>query len=168
MKILGKIFTKSITLTRSYLFSRKIGTNFAALLIEANTRGQKPTLKRMKQTQLFKRLTSATLAVLLLFLATAGRGVSSHKVVTKKPTTEKSNAQKTTDDEQPVVQEMSMEAVVAPAISFDFEQSFYFLPQVFIIEEFLSISTFKKFDEFYYFFSFFRNVFGHQIATNAP
>ncbi|MFN4144826.1 MAG: hypothetical protein ACK4GN_03305 [Runella sp.] len=119
----------------------------------------------MKQKRLFLKTTSATLAMLLLLLAMVGQWVSSSGKVVEKPKAEQSQSD---SDEQPVLQELSLEAVVAPALTFDFEQSFYFLPTVLGFTTLSSGLLPKRFAEFYYFFSFFRNVFGHHIATNAP
>ncbi len=122
----------------------------------------------MKQNRLFTKLTSATLALLLLLTATAGKVLLVSKAVEKKPVSEQNSKNKKANEERPVVQEMSLVAVVAPAVSFDFEQSFYFLPTIFFIELQETNALPKRFDIFYYFFSFFRNVFGHFIAINAP
>ena len=122
----------------------------------------------MKQRKLYTRVFSAALALLLLFTATAGKALSSRKVSPKKPVAEQIAKKQQNNDERPVIQAMSLEAVVAPAISFDFEQTFYLLPSIWYIE-LPSVSLLpKRFDVFYYFFSFFRNVFGHFIASNAP
>jgi hypothetical protein len=122
----------------------------------------------MKQKRLHTRLISTALAVLLLVTATVGNALSLRKADVKKPIAQQTTKGKTSNEERPVIQDMSLEAVVAPAISFDFEQSFYFLPSLLSIELPFVSSLPKRFDVFYYFFSFFRNVFGHFIATNAP
>ncbi|WP_051210682.1 hypothetical protein [Runella zeae] len=122
----------------------------------------------MKQKKLLTKLTTASLALLLLLTATVGRSIVLKKLEVKKPVAVKTDKEKQTNDERPVIQEMSIEAVVAPAISFDFEQSFYFLPTIYSFELPVICTLPKRFDVFYYFFSFFRNVFGHFIAINAP
>lgn len=122
----------------------------------------------MKQKKLLTKLTTASLALLLLLTATVGRSMVLKKLEVKKPVAVKTDKEKQTNDERPVIQEMSIEAVVAPAISFDFEQSFYFLPTIYSFELPVVCTLPKRFDVFYYFFSFFRNVFGHFIAINAP
>ncbi|WP_273214513.1 hypothetical protein [Runella zeae] len=122
----------------------------------------------MKQKKLLTKLTTASLALLLLLTATVGRSIVLKKLEVKKPVAVKTDKEKQTNDERPVIQEMSIEAVVAPAISFDFEQSFYFLPTIYSFELPVVCTLPKRFDVFYYFFSFFRNVFGHFIAINAP
>lgn len=122
----------------------------------------------MKQKKLLTKLTTASLALLLLLTATVGRSMVLHSREVKKPVAVKTDKEKQAKDERPVIQEMSIEAVVAPAISFDFEQSFYFLPTIYSFELPVVCTLPKRFDVFYYFFSFFRNVFGHFIAINAP
>ncbi len=122
----------------------------------------------MKQKTLCTRIITTALAMLLLITATVGKTLSYRKADIKKPVAEKTTKDKKNNSERPVVQERSLEAVVAPAITFDFEQSFYFLPSIFSIELPFVSSVPKRFDVFYYFFSFFRNVFGHFIAINAP
>ncbi|WP_428654808.1 hypothetical protein [Runella sp.] len=123
----------------------------------------------MKQRRLSTQLTSASLALLLLLTAIAGKSLLLPKAVAKKPVSEQTSKNKKANEERPVIQEMSLVAVVAPAVSFDFEQSFYFLPTIFSIELIGGTNALpKRFDVFYYFFSFFRNVFGHFIAINAP
>jgi hypothetical protein len=122
----------------------------------------------MKQKGLQTRFISTALALLLLLTAMAGKALLLPKADIKKAVAEKASKEKKTDNERPVIQEMSLEAVVAPAISFDFEQSFYFLPTLFSVELPFVSNVPKRFSVFYYFFSFFRNVFGHFIAINAP
>jgi hypothetical protein len=119
----------------------------------------------VKKSRPVIQFTSAFLAVILLFIATAGQSFSHKKELTK---TQKEQAKsKPASDEQPTVQDLSTDVVVTPALSFDFVQDFYLLPKVFIVE-YLGVTLIKQFDIFYYFFSFFRNIFGHHIAINAP
>jgi hypothetical protein len=122
----------------------------------------------MKQNKLYTRLISTALALLLLLTATAGKALSFRKANVKKVVASQTTKGEKANDERPIIQDMSLEAVVAPAISFDFEQSFYFLPSIFSFELPFVSTVPKRFDVFYYFFSFFRNVFGHFIAINAP
>lgn len=141
------------------MFNKKNGTKFATAFSNSVF---------MKQKGLQTRLISTTLALLLLITAMAGKALSLPQADVKKAIAEKTSKDKKAKDERPVIQEISLEAVVAPAISFDFEQSFYFLPTIFCIELPFVSTVPKRFDIFYYFFSFFRNVFGHFIAINAP
>jgi hypothetical protein len=119
----------------------------------------------VKKSRPVIQFTSAFLAILLLFLATAGQSFS-HKKEIKKTQKEQTKGKKASD-ERPTVQELATDVVVTPALSFDFVQDFYLLPRIFIVE-YLGATLIKQFDIFYYFFSFFRNVFGHHIAINAP
>lgn len=119
----------------------------------------------MKQSRWYIRFTAGFLAVWLLVLATTGQAFSTKKTETKKETNAKQS--KTPVEEAPTVQALSFEAVVAPALSFDFTQDFYFLPKIFTVE-YLTVTLRKQFAVFYYYFSFFRTVFGTSIAINAP
>lgn len=146
------------------MFSKKNGTNFATLICKFSCKANLNLMKKKLLT--FQKFTAGSLAIALLFLATAGKILTSSKKVSDKALTEqkaKSEKQKAPT----VVQELSLEAVFAPAISFDFQQDFYFLPQIGLVE-LVRESTPKQFDIFYYFFSYFRNVFGLYIAINAP
>lgn len=78
-----------------------------------------------------------------------------------------SNAQLPEGD-QAKVSTLSLNAVITPAISFDFSHYFYFLPQPvwdFVQDEFYSRVAFK---ESVFLFSYFHRVFGKYIVTNAP
>ena len=106
------------------------------------------------------------LAVLLLFSATVKPSFVSQQQ--KKAVEEASKKSKSGQQETPTVQAQSPDAVVTPALSFDFTQEFYLLAPPIFSEILGNVKLPKQFDAFYYFFSFFRNVFGHHIATNAP
>ena len=70
--------------------------------------------------------------------------------------------------EQPEVSALSLNAVITPAISFDFYQYLYFLPQPvwhFVAKK-LVVRT--AFSEPVYLVSHFQRVFGRFIVTNAP
>jgi hypothetical protein len=72
------------------------------------------------------------------------------------------------EGDQAKVSTLSLNAVITPAISFDFSHYFYFLPQPvwdFVQDEFCSRVAFK---ESFFLFSYFRRVFGKYIVTNAP
>ena len=69
---------------------------------------------------------------------------------------------------QATVSSLSLDAVITPAISFDFSQYFYFLPQQtwsFVQEEAVFEVAFKA---PIYLFSCFTRIFGCYIVTNAP
>ncbi len=79
----------------------------------------------------------------------------------------KANAQ-SGQSEQPEVSALSLNAVITPAISFDFYQYLYFLPQPvwhFVAKK-LVVRT--AFSEPVYLVSHFQRVFGRFIVTNAP
>ncbi|MGG7666031.1 hypothetical protein [Dyadobacter sp. BHUBP1] len=70
--------------------------------------------------------------------------------------------------EQPEISALSLNAVITPAISFDFYQYLYFLPQPvwhFVAQK-LVVRT--AFNEPVYLVSHFQRVFGRFIVTNAP
>lgn len=128
-------------------------------------------MKRQRITLV--RSVSLVLAALLLFLAGWGNTSINPKAVSKAPE-QKAAAQKsgkTTD--MPAGAEISaatFEAVVTPATSFDFGQSIWLLPPpVMAVLLLLATVTVRlSFTDPYFYFSYFRNVFGHFIAPNAP
>ena len=70
--------------------------------------------------------------------------------------------------EQPEVSALSLNAVITPAISFDFYQYLYFLPQPvwhFVAKK-LVVRT--AYSEPVFLVSHFQRVFGRFIVTNAP
>ncbi|WP_229253642.1 hypothetical protein [Dyadobacter sp. NIV53] len=72
------------------------------------------------------------------------------------------------DDGQATVSSLSIDAVITPAISFDFFQYFYFLSQPawsFIQKEPVAEVAFT---ESFFLFTCFSRVFGSYIVTNAP
>ena len=74
----------------------------------------------------------------------------------------------TPDDSHATVSSLSIDAVITPAISFDFFQDFYFLSQPvwsFIQKE--SVAE-VAFTESFFLFTCFSRVFGSYIVTNAP
>jgi len=119
----------------------------------------------MKKSRWYIRFTSSFLAVWLLTLAIGGHAVSTHKLVTKPETSNKKSEK--TPQETPTIQVLSIEAVVASALSFDFNQEFYFHSNSFTIA-YSAVALPKCFAIFYFYFSFFRHVFGTSIAINAP
>ena len=90
---------------------------------------------------------------------------SSRSAVHDFPQNDDSNS---ADGNQATVSSLSLDAVITPAISFDFFQYFYFVPQPvwsFIQEE--AVFEFA-FSEPAYLFSCFNRIFGRYIVTNAP
>lgn len=125
----------------------------------------KVAVGKMKKTSWYVRFMSGFLAVWLLVLATGGRAFSTAKPTAPKETTSKTDQKPT--QEAPTVQTISLEAVVSPALFFDFSPVFYFLPSTFSFE-YQTVALPKCFAVFYFYFSFFRHVFGTYIAINAP
>lgn len=71
-------------------------------------------------------------------------------------------------DAQPEVSALTLNAVITPAISFDFYQFLYFLPQPvwhFVAQK-LVVRT--AFSEPVFLVSYFQRIFGRFIVTNAP
>ena len=74
----------------------------------------------------------------------------------------------TAEDQQATVSALSLDAVITPAISFDFSHYFYFAPQPvwhFIQSQHIVIVDYQ---ESYFLFSCFSRVFARYIVTNAP
>lgn len=118
---------------------------------------------------------SLALASLLLFLAGWGHTPMGAKTVAKAPVQKTAAAQKanktaTNAPTETQVSTASFEAVVTPATSFDFGETVWLLPPpVMAVLLLLAAVTVRLiFSEPYFYFSFFRNVFGHFIAPNAP
>jgi hypothetical protein len=107
----------------------------------------------------------------MLMAAVVGKSWSVAALPVEKGKSEQSS-KKTTDgsatDDTTTVSELSLHAVVTPALSFDFTQSLFVLPHAFLyhFEEKAAISLAAR-TSFYY-FSYFRHVFGHHIAPNGP
>lgn len=72
------------------------------------------------------------------------------------------------DDQQATIRALSLDAVITPAISFDFSHYFYFTPQP--IWQFIESQHIIEVDyqESYFLFSCFNRVFARYIVTNAP
>ncbi len=123
------------------------------------------------------KILSTLLAALLLLVAVAGQSWSVISPVAAKAATEQAgkknaaakdhSANKNTD-EQTTVSALSLHAVVTPALSFDFAQSFFVSPQAYLshfeIKSIIPLAARVP----YYYFSYFRHLFGHHIAPNAP
>ncbi|WP_229206912.1 hypothetical protein [Dyadobacter crusticola] len=66
------------------------------------------------------------------------------------------------------VSTLSMEAVIAPAVSFDFSHYIYFLPQLawhFVARK---LAVRFAFQESFFLVSYFQKIFGKFVVTNAP
>lgn len=130
----------------------------------------------MKTVRVINQAISLMLAVMLLTVAGA-RSWSDHTVTeafksakteaVSKDLTKKADAHPG-QSEQPEVSALSLNAVITPAISFDFYQYLYFLPQPvwhFVAKK-LVVRT--AFSEPVFLVSHFQRVFGRFIVTNAP
>lgn len=130
----------------------------------------------MKTVRLINQAISLMLAVMLLTVAGA-RSWSDHTdrgayhgaktEAVAKDLAKKANAQ-SGRSEQPEVSALSLNAVITPAISFDFYQYLHFLPQPvwhFVAKK-LVVRT--AFSEPVFLVSYFQRVFGRFIVTNAP
>lgn len=128
----------------------------------------------MKQPRVIQRLSSLTLAVLLLFTAAWGPGGLAHEraLRTKQVASEQTKPGKAADSHESDAQVSAAgyEAVVTPAVTFDGgTQTAFLLPApTLLILLLLSVPLLRYFTIPHYFFSYFRHVFGHVIAPNAP
>lgn len=111
------------------------------------------------------------LAVMLLMVAGA-RSWSDHKDTdshfTAKTVGNPLSKGSADDASQPKVAALSLDAVITPAISFDFSHYFYFIPQPtwqFVADTLVVRTTFR---ESFFLFSYFHRIFGRFIVTNAP
>jgi hypothetical protein len=126
-----------------------------------------------RQRIILVRSVSLLLVSLLLFLAGWGHSSLGGATVSKAPvqTAAAHKAGKTTDaPTETQVSAASFEAVVTPAVSFDFEQPFWLLPPpIMAVLLLLAAGTVRLLiTEPYFYFAYFRHVFGHFIAPNAP
>ena len=130
----------------------------------------------MKTVRVINQAISLMLAIMLLMVAGArswsdhaDKG-SYHGVKTEtgnKGLTHKAAAQPG-QGEQPEVSALSLNAVITPAISFDFYQFLYFVPQPvwhFVAKKLVARATFS---EPVFLVSHFQRIFGRFIVTNAP
>ncbi|MBE9465689.1 hypothetical protein IEE83_27755 [Dyadobacter sp. UP-52] len=80
----------------------------------------------------------------------------------------KEKSSNTADDHQATVSALSLDAVITPAISFDFSHYFYFAPQP--VWQFIESQHIIAVDyqESYFLFTCFSRVFARYIVTNAP
>ncbi|GAB3892293.1 hypothetical protein [Spirosoma agri] len=128
----------------------------------------------MKQPRVIQRLSSLFLAFLLLSLAVGGYsgGVDHKTVTTKKAVAEQSKTGKATDSQSSDahLSAAQFEAVVTPAITVDGNsQTAFLLPApTLVILLLLSVPLLRHFTIPHFYFSYFKFVFGHHIATNAP
>lgn len=114
------------------------------------------------------RWSSLLLASLMLFLAGWSHELSMASTPVKKDVATQKGAKPGTPTETKV-QAASLIAVVTPASSFDFAQTAYLLPPpVLVLLLLAGVSLLRILTIPYFYFSYFRYVFGHYIAPNAP
>jgi hypothetical protein len=115
------------------------------------------------------RLMSLFLTGLLLLVASGGPSWLPVEQLPAKQTVRKAKTEKPASDaQQVVVQATSFDAVVTPAVTFGFAQTVYLLPPP-VLFFVLKQTVIPRYSEIpYFYFSFFRYVFGHHIAINAP
>ena len=131
----------------------------------------------MKQPRVIQRLSSLTLAVLLLFTAVWGHNGLAHqqasqtqkavKVVAGQAKSTKTDGSQSTDAQLSATQ---FEAVVTPAptVGGGTQTAFLLPAPTFMILMLLSVPLLRHFTFPHYFFSYLQYVFGHAIAPNAP
>ena len=128
----------------------------------------------MKQPRVIQRLSSFVLATLLLFTAVWGHGnvTQAKPLIPKKAVSEQAKSGKATDAPSSATQldAAQYEAVVTPAIQLgDSGQTAFLLPApTLLILLLLSVPLLRHFTLPHFYFSYFRHVFGHAIAPNAP
>lgn len=117
------------------------------------------------------RWSSLLLASLMLFLAGWSHELSRVSALhsTKKDVATQKETKKRGTPAETSIQAASLIAVVTPASSFDFTQTAYLLPPPVLLFLLLAVASLRRiFTIPYYYFSYFRYVFGHYIAPNAP
>ena len=129
----------------------------------------------MKQPRVIQRLSSLTLAVLLLFTAVWGHdglaqqraGQAKKAAVAGHAKSKKAGGSKSTDAQLSAAQ---FEAVVmpAPTVGGGSQTAFLLPAPTFMILMLLSVPLLRHFTFPHYYFSYFQHVFGHAIAPNAP
>lgn len=126
----------------------------------------------MKQPRVIQRLSSLLLATMLLFTAVWAPGGLAHQqaLQTKKAVAKHAKSDKAADSQEAQLSAAGFEAVAAPAITIDGgSQTVFLLPAptlLFLL--LLSVPLLRDFAFPHYYFSYFRHVFGHAIAPNAP
>ena len=133
----------------------------------------------MKQARVIQRLSSLFLASLLLFTAVWGQGgLAEQRAEQVKKTVDatavakhaKSAKKADSHSEDAQISAAGFEAVVTPAIQLGGSgQTAFLLPApVLMILLLLSVPLLRHSTFPHYYFSYFRHVFGHVIAPNAP
>ncbi len=131
-----------------------------------------PLWEFMKQLRVLQRLLSLVLATLLLFMAVQGNHiVAQQKTRTaNKAVAEHTKSGKAATPKEAQLSATQFEAVVTPAVQLgDSGQTVFLLPvSTLVILLLVSIPLLRHFTLPHFYFSYFKHVFGHHIATNAP
>ncbi|WP_245563799.1 hypothetical protein [Spirosoma luteum] len=126
----------------------------------------------MKKTRVIYRFSSLMLATLLLFTAVWGYGnvTPVQQLAAQKAVAQHAKSGKADKSAEVQLSAAQFEAVVTPAIQLgESGQSAFLLPvPTLVILLLLSIVLLRHFTLPHFYFSYFRHVFGHHIATNAP
>lgn len=109
---------------------------------------------------------SSLLAALMLLVAIAGKSWSASSASNVKDKTEQATDR--TADESATLSELSLHAVVTPAVSFDFQKALFVLPYLFQFSVQEKVAVPLSCRTPFYYFSYFQHIFGHFIAPNAP
>ena len=132
-----------------------------------------------RQRIVLVRSVSLSLVGLLLFLAGWGHTSMGQETVVEAPVQKTGTAQKA-DKATPAdranapadtqVSTSTFEAVVTPATSFEFGETVWLLPPPVLAVLLLlaAITVLFIITEPYFYFAYFRHIFGHFIAPNAP
>ncbi len=129
----------------------------------------------VKTKKVINQTISLLLATMLLMVAGATSWTNSSDTVQQFSKSAKaikgvSNdaAAGTPDDHQATVSALALDAVITPALSFDFSHYFYFAPQP--VWQFIESQQIVEvaLGESYFLFSCFSRVFARYIVTNAP
>lgn len=130
----------------------------------------------VKTSKVINQTISLLLAAMLLMVAgarswsnntdTVQKFAKSARAITKGLSQDQTS--NTPDDQQATVSALSLDAVITPAISFDFSHYFYFAPQP--VWQFVESKQIVEvaFQESHFLFSCFSRVFARYIVTNAP
>ena len=125
----------------------------------------------MRQPRVIQRLSSLGLAILLLFAAVGGHlTAQTNARPTPKAVTEQTKSGKATHPKAAQLSASQFEAVVMAAFQLgDSGQTAFLLPApTLLILLLLSVPLLRYYTLPHFYFSYFRHVFGHHIATNAP
>lgn len=128
----------------------------------------------MKEQRHITRIISLFLTGLLLLVAggivtPGGLAWPNAKPASKQAVqTKQDNAKANKPAPDVIVKAASLEAVVTTAVSFDFSHVMFLLPPPSVLLMVERPMLPRLFEVPYFYFSYFRHIFGHHIASNAP